>query len=143
MLIAIYFHRIQFRIIRNYNIFTEHFYEMSFPEARRSTVAAIRARPPAPVTAREKKVPTMPLLLYDMCGLDTFVFVIGVTYAPLAPVTTFICGIYFGPPAASCPGARRGSRAALHCASVRQGSRVSFTRSPLWTTALRPGTWPH
>jgi hypothetical protein len=26
LLIAIYFHRIQFRIIRNYNIFTEHFY---------------------------------------------------------------------------------------------------------------------
>ena len=40
LLIGIYFHRIQFRIIRNYNIFTEHFYWVvcaarSVPEAQK------------------------------------------------------------------------------------------------------------
>ena len=50
---------------------------------------------PKPVTDREKKIPAGPLLLFDMCGLDTFVLTIGLTYMPIQPVASFICFWYF------------------------------------------------
>mmetsp|Transcript_36426 Transcript_36426/g.112691 ORF Transcript_36426/g.112691 Transcript_36426/m.112691 type:complete len:825 (-) Transcript_36426:82-2556(-) len=50
---------------------------------------------PTPVTEREKVIEPGPLLLFDMCGLDTFIFTIGLTYAPIQPVATFLCMLYY------------------------------------------------
>ena len=50
---------------------------------------------PKPVTEREKKIPAGPLLLFDMCGLDTFIMTIGLTYMPIQPVASFLCFWYF------------------------------------------------
>ena len=55
----------------------------------------ITTQVPKPVTEREKKIPAGPLLLFDMCGLDTFIMTIGLTYMPIQPVASFLCFWYF------------------------------------------------
>jgi hypothetical protein len=50
---------------------------------------------PTPVTDREKVIEPGPLLLFPMAGLDTFIFVIGMTYAPIQPCATFLCFVYY------------------------------------------------
>lgn len=52
-------------------------------------------RAPPPVTDRERRRAPKALDVAKTAGLDTFVTVVGVVYAPVAPVTTAFCACFF------------------------------------------------